>query len=452
MSAESPLRKEDLTCRTCHRIFRDPGLLPCGHSVCKVCLQYRRASTENPDDNLSLKNQRELFSQQRRRRASAVSEVLCSLHREKLKLFCLEDQLPVCVVCQTSRKHTNHRFLPVEEAVLDFKEKLKPKLKTLQEKLKIFKEVKQYCDETADHIKSQAQHAEENIKKAFSELRQILRDEEESRISALREEEEQKSQMIKEKIMEMRRDISSLTERIRATEEEMGAEDISFLQSALPVSAQWTLQDPERISGALIRVDKHLGNLKFRVWEKMQEKVDYSPVILDPNTAEPRLVLSEDLTTVRFTTRRQQPPDNPERFDWFPCVLGSEGFNSWRHSWDIEVGDGQNWMVGVATESNLRKGADIWRGVWCVARHNDKYSSSSRDQGFVPIPLKQEPKRIRVELHWDEGRVSFSDPVNNTHLSTLTHTFAESLFPFFYSRVHLRIVPVRSQTEKLHSM
>ena len=32
-------------------------------------------------------------------------------------------------------------------------EELKPALKSLQEKLKIFKEVKQTCDKTAEHIK-----------------------------------------------------------------------------------------------------------------------------------------------------------------------------------------------------------------------------------------------------------------------------------------------------------
>ncbi|XP_076118988.1 E3 ubiquitin-protein ligase TRIM35-like [Alosa pseudoharengus] len=83
--------------------------------------------------------------------------------------------------------------------------------------------------------------------------------------------------MMKEKIEKMSRDISSLSDAIRAIEEQMGADDVTFLQNykSTVERAQCTLQDPERVSGALINVAKHLGNLKFRVWEKMQAKVQY---------------------------------------------------------------------------------------------------------------------------------------------------------------------------------
>ncbi|KAF5899644.1 tripartite motif-containing protein 35-like, partial [Clarias magur] len=154
---------------------------------------------------------------------------------------------------------------------------LKIALKTLQEKLKILKERKLNWSQTAEHIKIQAQHTEQQIKKEFEKLHQFLRDEEAARIAALREEVEQKSQKMKKKIEKLSRDIESLSGTIRATEKEMRAEDVTFLQNHNTTlkRAQCTLQNPEELSGALIHVANHLANLKFRVWEKMQHIVQY---------------------------------------------------------------------------------------------------------------------------------------------------------------------------------
>ncbi|KAJ8273987.1 hypothetical protein COCON_G00086120 [Conger conger] len=161
---------------------------------------------------------------------------------------------------------------------------------------------------------------------------------------------------MKEKIEKMTEEISSLSEQIRAIEQELGAEDISFLQNYKDTQnrAQCTLGDPKKVSGALIDVAKHLGNLKYRVWEKILGTVQYTPVTLDPNTAHPELSLSEDLTSVRYSDEKQQVPDNPERFNEQCWVLGSEGFSSGRHCWDVEVGGG-DWEVGVADKNFERE-------------------------------------------------------------------------------------------------
>ncbi|XP_063069981.1 zinc-binding protein A33-like [Engraulis encrasicolus] len=453
--------EDELSCPVCCDIYKDPVMLTCSHSVCKACLEQfwekkgsrecpycrRKCSKEIYQPNMVLRNLCEAFLQERSQRASAGSEVLCSLHSEKLKLFCLEDKQPVCVVCRDSKKHIKHTFRPVDEAAEERKEELKTKLQPLQMKLKTFEEVKLLSDKTAAHIKTQLLQTERQIKHEFEKLHQFLRDEEAARIAALREEEEQKSQMMKEKIEKMSREISSLSDTIRAIEEEMEADDVTFLQVGPECysRAQCTLQDPEKLSGALINVAKHLGNLKFRVWEKMQEIVQYTPVTLDPNTAHPQLILSEDLTSVR-RDKRQQLPNNPERFDKLASVMGSEGFISGKHCWDVEVVENNDWNVGVMTESLQRKGDyTSMSGRWYVWYKDGKYGVRASPQPSTLLTVKQKLQRIRVQLDWDRGELIFSDHDSNTHIHTFTHTFTERVFPYFTTVPALKILPMKAK-------
>ncbi len=126
--------EEDLSCPVCFDIFINPVVLSCSHSICEDCIQRfweskrlkecpvcRRCSKERPLLNLALKNLCETYQQKLSRRSSFGGESVCGLHKEKLKLFCLDDQEPVCLVCRDSRKHTHHRFSPVDEAAMDNK-------------------------------------------------------------------------------------------------------------------------------------------------------------------------------------------------------------------------------------------------------------------------------------------------------------------------------------------
>ncbi|XP_073703889.1 nuclear factor 7, ovary-like [Garra rufa] len=466
MASVKTVSVEDLTCPVCCEIFSFPVILSCGHNVCKECLQQfwktrstqecpvcrRRSSIDRPPCNLMLKNACESFTVE----SASRSEEVCSLHNEKLKLFCLDDKQPVCVVCRDSEKHVNHSFRPINEVVSSNKEELKTALKSLQKKLEHTEKNKGDCEKTVQHIKSQAEHTEQQINEQFKKLHRFLQDEEEASITALRKEEEQKSQMMKEKLEEMNRQISALSDTIKDIEEKMNASDISFLHNfnATMERAQSSQQDPPMLSGALINVADHLKNLTFGVWKKMQELVQNTPVILDTNTANSHLILSDDLISLIRSKMHQPVPDNPERFDVYPCVLGSKGFNSGTHFWDVEVGDNSEWVIGVTTESNQRKGAAVFNtSVWCVWYRNNKYSSQSPENCNHPFPVRKKLNRVSLELDWDRGKLSFCDPVTNTHLRTLTTTFTERVFPLFQSydlTFPLKILPAKTvvTTEK----
>ncbi|XP_076840600.1 E3 ubiquitin-protein ligase TRIM35-like [Brachyhypopomus gauderio] len=451
MAATNPLSEEEFSCPVCFDIFRDPVVLLCSHSVCQTCLQQfwntntsrecpvcrRRCSIDNPPFNLALRNLCEAFLESR-------SQV-CSLHNEKLKLFCLEDQQPVCLVCQTSKKHKNHDCCPVDEAVCDFKKKLKTSLESLQQNLKVLEENKQACEKTVAHIQYQAQHTERQIKEEFEKIHQFLRDEEAARIAALKEEEEQKSHMMRRKIEEMSGEIASLSDQIRNTEKEMEAEDILFLLNLSSPLKQdhHTPKEHEKVSGALISVAKHLSNLKFRVWERMQKILQYNCVTLDPNTAHPHLHLSGDVTTVDHRPQDSLLPDNPERFDVCAYVLGSEGFNSGTHCWDVDVGDSDDWVLGVIRESESRKGFSFLNSVWSLSYYKSKYYTRCPGQRSHFLTPTEKLQTVRVQLDWDRGKVTFTDLITSSHLRTITHTFTGTVFPLFYNNsfTPLRILP-----------
>ncbi|XP_051988730.1 nuclear factor 7, ovary-like [Xyrauchen texanus] len=309
--------------------------------------------------------------------------------------------------------------------------KLNTTLESLQEKLEHTENIKGKCDEAVEHIKTQVEHTERQIKEQFKKLHEFLRDEEEATITSLREEEEQKCQMMKKKLEEMNTHISALSHTIKDMEEIMKSnDDVSFLKNfnVTMERAQISQPGPQMNSRAFIHVPHYLGNLTFRVWKKMQDIIHKTPVILDPNTAHPRLILSDDLTSVRKTCKRQPIPDNPERFNCYSCVLGSEGFNSGTHCWDVEVKDNENWIIGVTTASNQRKGVVFFNSdVWSVQYDEIGLFPLYLEQSSTMFHVTQYLERVRVHLDYDGGKVSFSDPVTNTHLHTFKHTFTQTL-------------------------
>ncbi|XP_034398424.1 zinc-binding protein A33-like [Cyclopterus lumpus] len=453
MAQKIVLFERYLNCHVCSETFRDPVSLSCNHSFCSSCLELfwkqagntncpickRKSSKDNPYVNFVLKQLADSFAERYKTVSSETEEgekkveVVCSKHGEETQLFCEDEQKAVCPVCEF-HLHQSHKVVPLEQAVSDLKDQLRSDLESLQDKRDEYEEVEETYQEVIQHSKEQLLSTERQIRAEFNKLHQFLKEEEEFRLAALREEEEQKRKTISREMEMIQEQISSLSDSISAVEEDLQKHNVSFLSSYKHTQTRARVQssrsDPQLVSGALIDVAKHLGNLSFRVWEKMKDKVHFSPVILDPNTAAYSLYLSDDLTSVRRGVTKQKLPDNPKRSTKYSDVLGSEGFSSGKHSWDVEVGDHPAWLVGLVEESVDRKeeiSASPEDGVWCLIHLSGEYTNGA-DQ---TLRVKKSLQRIRVQLDYDRGEVSFYNPEDMTHIHTYRDTFTEELFPWF---------------------
>ncbi|KAH1182682.1 hypothetical protein KIL84_004174 [Mauremys mutica] len=150
MAAESPAEslRDELSCPICLEYFTDPVTIECGHNFCRACIsqcwgeletnfscpQCRETTQQrNLRPNRQLGNVVELV---KRLRFQAVTEPegerVCERHQEALKLFCGEDQTPICVVCDKSKAHRSHTVVPIEEAAQEYKEQFQTRLQALK--------------------------------------------------------------------------------------------------------------------------------------------------------------------------------------------------------------------------------------------------------------------------------------------------------------------------------
>ncbi|CAM4655962.1 zinc finger protein RFP-like isoform X3 [Caretta caretta] len=444
MAAESPVEslQEEATCPVCLEYFTHPVTLECGHNFCRTCIAQ---CWEGPDTAASCPQCRETVQQRNLRPNRPLANVVeiakrlsfqtakgagggrvCGEHQEALKLFCEEDQTPICVVCDRSRAHRAHTVVPVQEAAQEYKEKIQAHLKTLREEREKLLGLKVTGEEKSREYLKQTETERQKIVSAFQQLRQFLEEQERLLLAQLEELHKEIVKTQNENITKLSEGISHLSELISEMEGKCQKPASEFLQdvkSTLSRCEKGKFQEPEEISPELEEQVSDFSQKTLVLMETLRKFKDTLPsaleslgahrqanVTLDPDTAHPQLVLSEDGKSVRWADTRQRLPDTPERFDTVFCVLGCEGFTAGRHCWEVEVGGGRFWAVGVARESVGRKGG-ISRspegGIWAVERWEDQFRALSSP--VTPLPRSRAPSRIRVCLDCGRGQVTFID-------------------------------------------
>ncbi|XP_077334433.1 E3 ubiquitin/ISG15 ligase TRIM25-like [Lithobates pipiens] len=159
-------------------------------------------------------------------------------------------------------------------------------------------------------------------------------------------------------------------------------------------------------------------------------------ILLDVSTAANDLEISNDRKSASWTFHRHHGPETPKRFLDFSQVMSRQSFSSGRHSWVVDVGRSGEWGVGMCYPSIDRSGDQSLIGYnkksWAVGRWCDRYLAI-HDSKKTRLRHKISSCRVRIELDYEAGRISFydrGDPIR--HLHTIHTTFTEPLHAVLY--------------------
>ncbi|XP_059570926.1 zinc finger protein RFP [Alligator mississippiensis] len=535
--------QDEVTCSLCLDYFKDPVTIDCGHNFCQACIiqcwrkselnfscpQCRETAQQRKlRPNRLLGNMVELVKQLRQQAGKAPKgQRVCEGHREALKLFCQEDEAPICVVCDRSWAHRAHTVVPLEEAAQVYKEKILRCLQHLRGQREELQGLKTEWQQESEWLLKQTKMERQLGVSECKELRQLLvkhenlllalledldteivkkRDkntarlcEETALLSTLITELEGKCQQPAHELLQGVRsmvsryvwapshllcpldqcqmaDIPPCTPAVgqsplgiehpptpqlwgccccchSVTQPVQGLPHSPGLNKFLPAGSSNLWCRAEKVTS--LQLAPKFPELEKRIRDfpkenKLQEcltgfleqlvaergfrraRGHAVDVTLDPDTAHPELILSEDRKSVRHGNNRQILPNNPERFNSSRCVLGSKRFTGGRHYWEVEVGDKTRWTLGVCRESVCRKGAVSLlpeAGYWTAWLRDGKYTALTFPT--TPLHVRVRPRRVGVFLDYEGGKISFYNVTGRSHLFTVTQFFTGTLRPYF---------------------
>uniref|UniRef100_UPI00398E5FF3 zinc-binding protein A33-like n=1 Tax=Pristiophorus japonicus TaxID=55135 RepID=UPI00398E5FF3 len=440
---------EDLNCPICLDFFTDPVILECGHNFCRSCITHcwekkeihscPECREEFPEINLKVNRPLASVAEKARKLTQNLKEkeskLHCEEHQEELMLFCETDKKLMCFVCAVAREHREHRFTPIEEAVGIYKDQLKSFLDSLTEKKSAALETELKQKQQITGVREQSSSLQTRITSEFTKMHQILTEKEQHLIQDLREQEGKIVETMEKNLRQIQENLNSIQEKLSNLQKQMEQNDgLIFLKEETRQKRRisddgYTLT----LSDAAMSIEKFAGPLLFTVWREMMDTINPVSVSLDVESANPCLEVSDDLKSARWTGTRRNLPDTEKRFTAWLCVLGSEGFTSGRHYWEVEVAGNRGWSLGVAAESVGRKGGvslSPENGFWTIGRYNDRFNVNSSPPS--PVPASQIPGKVGVYLSYESGTVSFYSADTKSHLHTFTgNKFTKKLYPFF---------------------
>ncbi|XP_039516907.1 E3 ubiquitin-protein ligase TRIM39-like isoform X2 [Pimephales promelas] len=355
-----------------------------------------------------------------------LEDYICQKHERPLELFCRDDQMFVCLFCSEG-EHRGHKTLPVEE---ESREKKTDVHQMIQDRIQKIQEIQ-------NSVEMKKQEESSSIE-LFTDLIRSFERCQSDQLKMMEEQQKAAEKQAEDLIKEINQEITEL-KRLSHTDDHLHLIQMCSSLDSRPHTKNWAAiridSDVNSLYSALAQLKKTLETIMEKLSPNGLMWAQYAvDVTLDPDTANPYLILSDDGKQVSHGDIEQDVPENPKRFDKALCVLAKQGFSSGRFYYEVQVKGKTGWILGVVRESINRKEAIAPRpenGFWAVLlRNEDQYKAC--ENPLVSLSLIVRPEKIGVFVDYEEGLVSFYDVESRSHLYSFTgQIFTDKLYPYF---------------------
>ncbi|XP_026540264.1 zinc finger protein RFP-like [Notechis scutatus] len=420
--------------------------------------------------------------------ASLLTSTVCEVHNKPLEFFCQNELALICTQCAKSKKHHTHTVLSIQEAAQKNKAEIQSHVKKGREVARMYEK---HVEMSTQNLWKKPGEERRKLVREFEQFHQAVKDQMQFLLSHLEE--------LKINILDYQKknharhtaNTIELNTLIGDIERKCDQPEAEFLKQMTQVNSlvsnleklrkqlpEECLKEFKIISNCLGEekyMENNLGDLEQRL-EKITEQnkvlketlkalkakiqievikimdnclksYEKANVFFDRDTLSHMLVLSSDQITVKWNGElKEKTPYHWMRFEKDACVLGSEGFASGRIYWEINVEEGKIWAVGVAKESVERKHLIKFapeNGIWGLGLDEQKKYMAYTNSGVAPLDLSEPLRKIRVQLDYTAGQVSFFNAGTNGWIFTFppANFSGENIYPWFWVKGGLLKLP-----------
>ncbi|XP_051966284.1 tripartite motif-containing protein 16-like protein [Xyrauchen texanus] len=434
------------------------------HKAVMSCLECLNSYCQN-----HLEQHENLFQGKRHNLMDATGrfqEMICRQHNKLLEVFCRTDQKCICMLCMMD-DHKNHDTVPVAAERTPKQSHLEETQKKSQQRIQESEKKMEEVRRAVKSHKRSAQTAVEDSERIFTELMSSIERRRSEVTQLIRDQEKAAASRAEGLLERLEQEITDLRRRDTELEQLSHTHDqIQFLQSwqsfskpsgfsVLPNITVSSLLSFDEVIKSVSQLKQQLEDFCTEHIDKISDRVTYIEIIptnepktrmellqyfhqliVDPNTVNKHLRLSEGNRVITYTDTIQQYPDHPDRFNHWRQMLCRESVCG-RCYWEIEWSGSDGVGISVSYKSISRKG-DGYECVfgcnnqsWSLSCSPSRYSFGHNNKG-TKLPEATSYSRIGVYVDHRAGILSFYNVSDTLTLIHRVHTtFTQSLYPAF---------------------